>query len=75
MMNAEKQISYQILWLKWCFAQLNKFFGVRFVFSRHYLGCWSYLYQTMGLNQQIFFFHDFIKFLWMLFYVKTYKTS
>ena len=60
---------------EWCFLQLNKFLGVLFVFSGQYLSSWSYLYQLMRLTQQFFFFHDFIKFLWLLFYVKTHKTS
>ena len=75
MMNAEKQKIFSNFKAEWCFAQLNKFFGVRFVFSRQYLSCWSSLYQLMGLIQQFFFFHDFIKFLWMLFYVETRKSS
>ena len=57
------------------FLQLNKLSGVLFVFSEQYLGSWSYLYQLMGLTQQFFIFHDFIKFLWMLFYVKSHKKS
>ena len=51
------------------FLQLNKFLGVLFVFAGQYLGSWSYLCQLMGLTQEFFFFQEFIKFLWMLFYV------
>ena len=36
--NAENLIFSQILMAEGCFEQLNKFFGVRFVFFRHYLG-------------------------------------